>query len=38
VTVADKAAEDAMRELIQAQYPAHGILGEEHGAAVAAAR
>ncbi|HEN8703786.1 MULTISPECIES: histidinol-phosphatase [unclassified Pseudomonas] len=34
VTVADKAAEDAMRELIQARYPEHGILGEEAGIAV----
>ena len=34
VTVADKAAEDAMRELIQARYPEHGILGEEQGVAV----
>ena len=34
VTVADKAAEDAMRELIQARYPEHGILGEEAGVAV----
>lgn len=33
VTVADKAAEHAMRVLIQSQYPAHGILGEEQGAA-----
>jgi len=33
VTVADKAAEEAMRALIQAQYPSHGILGEEHGVA-----
>ena len=34
VTVADKAAEDAMRELIQARFPEHGILGEEAGVAV----
>ncbi|AVD90498.1 histidinol-phosphatase [Pseudomonas sp. SWI44] len=34
VTVADKAAEDAMRELIQARYPEHGILGEELGTAL----
>lgn len=33
VTVADEAAEDAMRALIQARYPAHGILGEEQGVA-----
>lgn len=31
VTLADKAAERAMRELIQDHYPAHGILGEEEG-------
>jgi myo-inositol-1(or 4)-monophosphatase len=30
--LADKAAERAMRELIQDRYPAHGILGEEEGA------
>ncbi|WP_022964324.1 histidinol-phosphatase [Halopseudomonas pelagia] len=29
VTVADRAAERSMRELIQAVYPDHGILGEE---------
>lgn len=29
VTVADKGAERIMRELIQAAYPDHGILGEE---------
>ncbi|HEX8601150.1 MAG TPA: histidinol-phosphatase [Pseudoduganella sp.] len=29
VTVADKAAERAMRELIRARYPEHGIVGEE---------
>lgn len=34
VTVADKAAEDAMRALIQERYPTHGILGEEAGVAV----
>ncbi|VVM47027.1 Histidinol-phosphatase [Pseudomonas fluorescens] len=34
VTVADKAAEDAMRSLIQERYPSHGILGEEQGVAV----
>lgn len=33
VTVADKAAEQAMRALIQARYPQHGILGEEEGVA-----
>lgn len=29
VTVADRAAEEAMRALIAATYPEHGILGEE---------
>lgn len=29
VTVADRAAERAMRELIAARYPDHGIVGEE---------
>jgi myo-inositol-1(or 4)-monophosphatase len=31
VTVADKGAEAAIRALIKATYPDHGILGEEHG-------
>ena len=31
VTVADQDAEAAMRALIEATYPDHGILGEEHG-------
>ena len=31
VTVADRAAEDAMRSLIRKHFPAHGILGEERG-------
>ena len=31
VTIADKAGEMAMRELIGAVYPDHGILGEEFG-------
>jgi len=31
VTVADRAAEKAMRELITERYPSHGILGEEYG-------
>lgn len=31
VTQADRAAEAAMRTLITATYPEHGILGEEHG-------
>ena len=29
VTAADKAAERAIREVIEAEYPDHGILGEE---------
>jgi histidinol phosphatase-like enzyme (inositol monophosphatase family) len=32
VTEADKAAEHAIRKLIQRDFPDHGILGEEHGA------
>ncbi|MBD1551731.1 histidinol-phosphatase [Pseudomonas typographi] len=31
VTLADKGAEQAMRALIHARYPEHGILGEEYG-------
>ncbi|MES2713034.1 MAG: inositol monophosphatase family protein [Pseudomonadota bacterium] len=31
VTEADRAAERAMRDLISAQFPGHGILGEEYG-------
>ena len=31
VTIADREAEAAMRELIAAACPGHGILGEEHG-------
>jgi myo-inositol-1(or 4)-monophosphatase len=31
VTVADRDAEQAIRTLIKARYPEHGILGEEHG-------
>lgn len=31
VTVADKKAEEAMRELIMKEFPDHGILGEEFG-------
>jgi myo-inositol-1(or 4)-monophosphatase len=31
VTAADRAAENAMRTLIRANFPAHGILGEEYG-------
>jgi len=32
VTVADRAAEEAMRGIIRKQFPEHGILGEEYGA------
>ena len=31
VTIADRAAEAAMRQLIAQRFPAHGILGEEFG-------
>lgn len=31
VTIADKSAEEKMRELIMKEYPSHGILGEEFG-------
>jgi len=31
VTVADRAAERAMRRMIGARFPAHGIIGEEYG-------
>ena len=31
VTAADRAAETAMRELIEAHFPGHGIIGEEFG-------
>jgi inositol-phosphate phosphatase/L-galactose 1-phosphate phosphatase/histidinol-phosphatase len=31
VTIADRAAESAMRRLIAARFPAHGIFGEEFG-------
>ncbi|NVK18373.1 MAG: histidinol-phosphatase [Methylocystaceae bacterium] len=31
VTLADKNAESAMRDLIEAKFPDHGIFGEEHG-------
>jgi myo-inositol-1(or 4)-monophosphatase len=31
VTAADKAGERAIRQLITAQYPGHGIIGEEYG-------
>ena len=32
VTIADREAETAMRELLTSEVPAHGVLGEEHGA------
>jgi histidinol phosphatase-like enzyme (inositol monophosphatase family) len=32
VTIADRAAEQAIREEIARVYPTHGVLGEEHGA------
>ena len=32
VTEADRAAEVAMRRMIEAQFPSHGIIGEEFGA------
>jgi len=31
VTIADKSAEDAIRQVIMSNHPDHGILGEEHG-------
>ncbi|MBV8506233.1 MAG: histidinol-phosphatase [Alphaproteobacteria bacterium] len=31
VTIADRAAEQAMRSLIEARFPEHGIIGEEFG-------
>ena len=31
VTAADRAAEAAMRQLINARFPGHGIIGEEYG-------
>jgi inositol-phosphate phosphatase/L-galactose 1-phosphate phosphatase/histidinol-phosphatase len=31
VTIADREAEAAMRRLIEARFPEHGIIGEEHG-------
>lgn len=33
VTVADRAAESAIRQAISDRFPGHGIMGEEHGAA-----
>jgi inositol-phosphate phosphatase/L-galactose 1-phosphate phosphatase/histidinol-phosphatase len=37
VTAADREAEEAMRGLIEATFPDHGIIGEEHGKIRAAA-
>jgi inositol-phosphate phosphatase / L-galactose 1-phosphate phosphatase / histidinol-phosphatase len=37
VTIADRAAEAAMRALIEQRFPEHGIIGEEHGSARAEA-
>lgn len=31
VTIADKAAETVMRQIIEDAFPSHGIIGEEHG-------
>jgi len=31
VTIADRQAEAALRRLIEARFPQHGIIGEEHG-------
>jgi len=31
VTIADKSAEEKMRELIMKEFPSHGIIGEEFG-------
>ncbi|MFZ1518754.1 MAG: histidinol-phosphatase [Ignavibacteriaceae bacterium] len=31
VTIADKLAEEKMRDLIQREFPSHGIIGEEFG-------
>jgi len=31
VTLADRQAEEVMRALIKAEFPSHGIIGEEHG-------
>jgi len=31
VTIADRNAEMAMRDIIEAEFPEHGIYGEEHG-------
>ena len=31
VTIADRESERVMRDMIEKRYPAHAILGEEHG-------
>ena len=31
VTIADRAAEAALRDLLLDRFPAHGVMGEEHG-------
>ncbi len=31
VTIADRGAEELLRELIHRRYPSHGIIGEEYG-------
>ena len=31
VTIADRRAEEVMRQLIEKRFPTHGIVGEEHG-------
>ena len=31
VTIADRESERVMRDMIEQRYPAHAILGEEHG-------
>jgi histidinol-phosphatase len=38
VTVADRQAEQKLRDLIQARWPDHGIIGEEYGQTGAASR
>ena len=38
VTEADQEAERVIRELIRAEYPDHGIIGEEHGSEGASSR
>ena len=32
VTVADREAETAMRDILERHVPEHGVFGEEHGA------